>query len=170
MKASVVFSDDDGEFVDETDADDCDDCDDHLQVAGTQWWLEEVCTGASASRTEAFASSGLPTTPAEDLFGVKFSLKQAHTYEVDFKTGYQLNTYSNINILQLFINWGLCLEWIFLEASTHIKLIVEVGTTPYKEHSITLYLHSIKKTSVLRDGTSGKPWTSRGMWWTPGWE
>ena len=104
------------------------------------------------------------------LFGVKFSLKQAHTYEVDFRTGYLINTYSNINILQLFINWGLCLEWIFLEASTHIKLIVEVGTTPYKEHSITLYLHSIKKTSVLRDGTSGKPCTSRGMWWTPGWE
>ena len=33
MKASVVFGDDDGEFIDETDADDCDD---HLQVAGTQ--------------------------------------------------------------------------------------------------------------------------------------
>ena len=64
MKASVVFGDDDGEFIDETDADDCDD---HLQVAGTQWWLEEVCTGALASRTEAFASSGLPTAPAEDF-------------------------------------------------------------------------------------------------------
>ena len=70
MKASMqlVFGDDDGgEFVNETDADDCDDCDDHLQAAGTQWWLEEVCTAALASRTEAFASSGLQTTPAEDL-------------------------------------------------------------------------------------------------------
>ena len=39
MKASVVFGDDDGEFIDETGADecdDCDDCDDHLQAAGTQ--------------------------------------------------------------------------------------------------------------------------------------
>ena len=70
MKVSVVFGDDDGEFIDETGADecdDCDDCDDHLQAAGTQWWLEEVCTGASASRTEAFASSGLQTAPAEDF-------------------------------------------------------------------------------------------------------
>ena len=38
MKASMqlVFGDDDGEFVNETDADDCDDCDDNLQAAGTQ--------------------------------------------------------------------------------------------------------------------------------------
>ena len=63
----VFGDDDDDDNADEADADDCDDCDDNLQAAGTQWWLEEVCTGALASRTEAFASSGLPTTPAEDL-------------------------------------------------------------------------------------------------------
>ena len=32
----VFGDDDDGEFVNETDADDCDDCDDNLQAAGTQ--------------------------------------------------------------------------------------------------------------------------------------
>ena len=69
-------------------ADDCDDRDDHLQAAGTQWWLEEACTGALASRTEAFASSGLQTTPAEDLV----SLKQAHIWS--WLSGYQYIDYS----------------------------------------------------------------------------
>ena len=38
MKASMqlAFGDDDGEFVDDDNADDADDRDDHLQVAGTQ--------------------------------------------------------------------------------------------------------------------------------------
>ena len=38
MTASVqlVLGDDDGEFVNDDNADDCDDYNDHLQVAGTQ--------------------------------------------------------------------------------------------------------------------------------------
>ena len=81
-------------------------------------------------------------------------------------------TYVNSSTYLVITGGGLYGGFLIDEKSGFLFLLFSIGSASWEPKMRFLQKFSwwVTCLALKDDGTSGKPWTSRGMWWTPGWK